>query len=214
MHLMAQQLFSSVTSAASSRRNPPMAAPLSPDRPRPGPAYRRRPADGPHEMSSLGRSGSDRRLFFCLEQIIDHSMKVCRQFACHSSLACPGARRRIPSACFHDEILHRASPSAVRAPVLPPPCILQRPFGMAASRQLRPVPLHVTPDRTATSAISKANPCRLVRGTDEYMQGQAPHSQECWCLRVALLKSAEPCFAGTARPTLGCVSGAPWVCWR
>ena len=58
--------------------------------------------------------------------------------------------------CFHDEILQRASPSAVRAPVLPPPCILHRPLSIAAPRQLRPVRLHVAPHRRLALAWSRS----------------------------------------------------------
>lgn len=58
--------------------------------------------------------------------------------------------------CFQDEILHRASPSAVRAPVLPPPCILHRPLSIAAPRQLRPVRLHVALHRKLALARSRS----------------------------------------------------------
>lgn len=58
--------------------------------------------------------------------------------------------------CFQDESLHRASPSAVRAPVLPPPCILHRPLSIAAPRQLRPVRLHVAPHRRLALARSRS----------------------------------------------------------
>lgn len=64
--------------------------------------------------------------------------------------------------CFHDEILHRASPSAVRAPVLPPPCILHRPLSIAAPRQLRPVRLHVAPHRWLALARSRSSRHRGV----------------------------------------------------
>lgn len=58
--------------------------------------------------------------------------------------------------CFHDATLHRLIPSVVRGPVLVPPCIRQRPFGIAGPRQARPVRLQRALQRAASLAATKA----------------------------------------------------------
>ena len=55
-------------------------------------------------------------------------------YPCHD----PRGDRSVTRLCFVRAAMQRVMPSAVRAPVLHPPCIVHRPFAMAASEGERP----------------------------------------------------------------------------
>lgn len=88
--------------------------------------------------------------------------------------------------CFRGAARHRSNPSGVRGPVLLPPCIRQRPFTIAAPRQVWPVRLQVAPHRGAALAQSSST---RHRGASAVAQGSscAPEVVTLRCPPAALL---------------------------
>jgi hypothetical protein len=62
--------------------------------------------------------------------------------------------------CVVRALARLAKPSGVRGPVLLPPCIRQRPFGIAGARQARPVVRAFAPQRGARLGLPRGLPLR------------------------------------------------------
>ena len=58
--------------------------------------------------------------------------------------------------CFSGARRHRSRPSVVRGPVEAPPCLWQRPLGIAGARHRSPLRLRRAPQRGAAPAAAKA----------------------------------------------------------
>ncbi len=88
--------------------------------------------------------------------------------------------------CVLGAAQHVALPSAVCAPVLPPPCIRHRPLGIAGPWQGWPVRLHLAPHRRAA----------LARSSSTRHRGASPDVQASPCAPVCVM---------SRRPSLACL---------